>query len=470
MALLSRTSDDALVSRLRAGDERAFEAIHDRYRRALIAYARRFLRRSDHDAEDVVQDVLLSAHRALGADDRPVALRAYLYRLTRNRCIDEVRRARWGETELPAERVDTDSDPAMIFHRKETLHRLVEDVARLPERQRIALLARELDGQSAEEIGAEIGMSTAATQMLIVRARDGLVKTRAARDADCPDIREELLLADERGVRLSEHAKRHVAGCEACAAYRRGLKRVGKGLRALVPPVGLLPVLLAGNFAGGGIGAAQVATLAVGAAVAVGGGLTLLDSEVLREGDASPFSLPGQSAIPDPGRINRGSAVVYAKVELAPGIEGAAANRDVALTCPEGMVVVGIARPNPKLESPVPVQFENRGRQRSVTITFRRVVLAEPLRTRIGVACRRPAANGSLKADPRGVKPGEEAARVCAEKTYLYVQPGRIFRGTVVRGDPLAIVRASPSGKYLRVVADFGPGWIARGAVCGKGG
>lgn len=467
MARPSRTSDDALLARLRAGDERAFELLHDRYRRPLVGYAGRFLRRSEHDAEDVVQDVLVSAHRALRADDRPVAVKAYLYKLTRNRCIDEVRRARWGEAELPEQRADHGSDPAMIFHRKETLHRLVEDVAALPERQRVALLARELDDQSAEDIGQELGMSTAATQMLIVRARDNLVKTRAARDADCLDIREELGLADERGVRLSEHAKRHVAGCDACAAYRRDLKRVGRGVRALAPPLGFLPLFLAGKLVGGGTGAAavvQVAALAAGAAIAVGGGLELITSDVAQEGEASPFKiLPGTAgAIPNPARLNRGSAVVTAKVELPAGLQKQA--QTVTLTCPTGMVVIATAKPDPKADQSPRFSTTAAG-GRSITVTFDQVVLGAPKRTQIGAVCRKPDANGSLQANPREVKPGETAGRVCTE-TYRTSKPGLRFLGTLPVGTRVAIIRKSPSGRFARIGSDYGPGWMAVSALC----
>ena len=67
--------------------------------------------------------------------------------------------------------------------------------------------------------------------MLATRARENLVKARAARDADCLDVRAALLDAHERGVRPSEHVLRHVKGCEACAAYQKDLRRLTKQLR-----------------------------------------------------------------------------------------------------------------------------------------------------------------------------------------------------------------------------------------------
>src|SRR5918999_5069247 len=128
-------ADEQLVARLRAGDEAAFTEIHDRYRRPLLAYARRVLAgASGQDPEDVVQDVFTAAHRALLADERPVALRPWLYRLTRNRCIDVVRRVHHRDVELTDnDHADAHADPFAKVMRRETLHALVVDIAGLPE-------------------------------------------------------------------------------------------------------------------------------------------------------------------------------------------------------------------------------------------------------------------------------------------------------------------------------------------------
>src|SRR4051812_50217679 len=100
---MARTSDADLARRVAEGDEDAFTQLDDRYRAPLRRYARRLLRRSEHDADDVVQDVLIRAHAALRAGDEPEELRPWLYRLARNRAIDEVRRARWGEAAVDDE-------------------------------------------------------------------------------------------------------------------------------------------------------------------------------------------------------------------------------------------------------------------------------------------------------------------------------------------------------------------------------
>ena len=91
--LLRLRSDEQLLALFRAGSEEAFGAIHDRYRQRLFAYVRQMLsRRSRQDAEDVLQDVFVRAYGALRADEREVNLRAWLYRVAHNRCIDHLRR------------------------------------------------------------------------------------------------------------------------------------------------------------------------------------------------------------------------------------------------------------------------------------------------------------------------------------------------------------------------------------------
>src|SRR3954470_5588479 len=90
--LLRLRTDDQLVALFRLGYDEAFDVIHDRYRQRLLAYTRQMLGGARTDAEDVLQDVFLRAYRALRHDDRPVTLRAWLYRVAHNRCVDHLRR------------------------------------------------------------------------------------------------------------------------------------------------------------------------------------------------------------------------------------------------------------------------------------------------------------------------------------------------------------------------------------------
>jgi len=91
----------------RAGSDEAFRAIHDRYRSRLLAYTRQMLRGASGDPEDALQDTFMRAYRSLRANDRPLLLRAWLYRIAHNRCVDELRRP----SPLPSE-LAADAEPA----------------------------------------------------------------------------------------------------------------------------------------------------------------------------------------------------------------------------------------------------------------------------------------------------------------------------------------------------------------------
>jgi RNA polymerase sigma factor (sigma-70 family) len=271
-AFLRLRSDEQLVALFRAGSDDAFRAIHDRYRGRLLAYSRQMLRGALGDPEDALQDVFVRAYRALRASDRPVMLRAWLYRIAHNRCIDELRRP----TPLPSELTD-DAEPAFsapassgeapaVAERNAALARLVADVQTLPEQQRSALLMRELQGLTYAELGAALGVSVPAVKSLLLRARTGLIDIAVARDTPCVAIREELVAASDRSVRISGRARRHCSECSGCDAYRGELKRVRRGFASLTPagPLGQLGMLL-------GIGGGGAAAAGSGGAAAAGG-------------------------------------------------------------------------------------------------------------------------------------------------------------------------------------------------------
>src|ERR687894_1156000 len=149
-------SDEQLLALFRAGREEAFGAIHDRYRQRLFAYVRQMLSAGPRqDAEDVMQDVFVRAYGALRADSRDVNLRAWLYRVAHNRCIDHLRRPTPPAAEIFEMSRKPLHDPIEEAQRRDDLARLVEDVGRLPAQQRSALLMREIDGMSyADMAGA----------------------------------------------------------------------------------------------------------------------------------------------------------------------------------------------------------------------------------------------------------------------------------------------------------------------------
>jgi RNA polymerase sigma-70 factor, ECF subfamily len=175
-------SDEQLVALVRAGDDAAFDAIHARYERRLVAYARQMLGGAHHDAEEVVQDAFVRALAALRADERDMALKPWLYTIVRNRALDALRRpVRTTDLEPHAPTLhDTTADPHERVARAEALRGLVGDLMRLPDRQRDALVMHELGGASHEQIAQRLAVSTGGSKALVCRARAGLHRARAA--------------------------------------------------------------------------------------------------------------------------------------------------------------------------------------------------------------------------------------------------------------------------------------------------
>jgi RNA polymerase sigma factor (sigma-70 family) len=275
--LLRVRSDDQLVALFRMGFDDAFGVIHDRYRARLLAYTRQMLGGSGADAEDVMQDVFLRAYDALRRDDRPVTLRAWLYRVAHNRCIDQLRRPLPPVADIFAAGRAPLRDPSGECERRDAIRHLVSDVRRLPESQRSALLMREMDGLSYAEIADAMSVSVPAIKSLLVRARLGLIEATEARDATCEEIRTDMALARDRGARASARARRHVRDCAGCREYRGTLRVIERRLGALSPgggPLSTIAKLLgigaggSGAAAGGGIAAGGTATAVVGSGAA----------------------------------------------------------------------------------------------------------------------------------------------------------------------------------------------------------
>ncbi len=173
-------TDEQLVELVRSGDDRAFDAIHERYHPRLVAFARSLLGGAHHDAEEVVQDAFVRALSALRADERAMALRAWLFTIVRNRALDVLRRPQ-RTTDLAlhaAVLADRGADPFERLQRTEDLRALVGGLRALPDRQRRALVAHELDGASHEAIGGSLGVSAGGSKALVSRARAGLAAAR----------------------------------------------------------------------------------------------------------------------------------------------------------------------------------------------------------------------------------------------------------------------------------------------------
>jgi RNA polymerase sigma factor (sigma-70 family) len=170
-AALTVQSDDRLVALARAGSDAAFATIVDRYRRPLLRHSARILGPSG--AEDMVQQAFTNLYVQLRDDARPLQLKPWLFRVTHNLTLNAATKKGGDHAELVDE-IDGVLQPPQVAELRARLRATVEVIGALPERQRLALVRRELEGRSCEQIAAELGTSSPAVRQLLARARSAV--------------------------------------------------------------------------------------------------------------------------------------------------------------------------------------------------------------------------------------------------------------------------------------------------------
>ena len=203
-------SQMALVFAVQAGDQKAFEALVNAYRRELLVHCYRMLG-SFHDAEDLVQETLLRAWEKRATLTSPGSYRAWLYRIATNLCLDRLRSAprrslqrethQVSDPSLPLPKpvrepiwlepfpddllADSQSDPEDHAERSEqmTLAFLVA-LQRLTPAQRAILLLREVLEWPASEVAEWLNLSVAAVNSGLQRARRALQEPNRPKDQE----------------------------------------------------------------------------------------------------------------------------------------------------------------------------------------------------------------------------------------------------------------------------------------------
>jgi RNA polymerase sigma factor (sigma-70 family) len=162
--------DRRLVSLVRDGYESAFEEIVRRYGKPLTRYAAAIV---GGRSEDVTQDAFSKALLALRRDDAEIELRPWLFRIVRNTALNDLRDSP-PSPEVLAEAIAGGPSAAEEAERRAELTDLIERLQALPEPQRAAIVMRELEGLSHEEIAAALGVTGGAARQAIHRARRAL--------------------------------------------------------------------------------------------------------------------------------------------------------------------------------------------------------------------------------------------------------------------------------------------------------
>jgi len=271
----------------RLNSDRAFERLYrkhagDVYRYALVVM------RNESDAEDVTQTTFMNAYRAMERGERPRQPQNWLITIAHNVCRQRFRQSQRRpsevayEEELAEATVDEDAISAEDIRRA---------LGHLAFNQRSALVMRELEGRSYQEIAEIMGVSVSAVETLIFRARRAL---REQLDEGITCREAELAISKQLDRRLSRQDKgalrAHLRECDDCAGFARSQRAQRGALKALgaIP----LPQSLVGLFGGGGAAvgsgvAVKVAAVAAGAALATGVGYEGVKHGVVHPGGST---------------------------------------------------------------------------------------------------------------------------------------------------------------------------------------
>ena len=259
--------DEQLAGRAATGDDAAFTTLYERYYGPLFGYTRSILLDSE-DARDATQNALESALRALPGRDCSRPLRPWLYKIAHNEAITIVRRRR-PQSELVEGLEPTVPGPEVHAEQRGRLAQLVDDLRMLPERQRGALVMRELNGLSYDEIGLALGLSNDAARRAVFDARNALHDAVDGHATACASVRHSISDGDHRSLR-ARGIRAHLRSCDDCASFQRSIAARRADLHAFAPWASGAAILGAlGSGAGGS------ALLAGGGASAAAGGSSL---------------------------------------------------------------------------------------------------------------------------------------------------------------------------------------------------
>ncbi len=312
-----------------------------RYQARLLAFCRHMLS-SKEDAEDVLQEVFAAAFNAMLADERPINVRPWLYRIARNRSLNHLRRTQAvGVDSMDIHLSEGGTTTADKVHKREEFRLLVSDVQDLPETQRTALLLREIDALSYEQIADAMETTVPSVKSLLVRARVSLAEAAEARLLTCEEVRDELGEVAEGLRRTSAPVRRHLRQCERCGLFRKQLRETNKALAAIFPVAPLLllkKTLLAhlGTTAAASGGTAAAAGGGTAAAGAAAGGMVQAGASALATKAAAGLAA---AAIVTAGAVEAKHVAVD---RTQPSQAVAAAVTPAATTAPEQSAPVAV--------------------------------------------------------------------------------------------------------------------------------
>jgi len=246
----------------RLGTDRSFERLYRKHAGDVYRYALVVLR-NEADAEDVTQTTFLNAYKAFERGERPRAPQNWLIAIAHNVCRQRFRQSQRRPNEVVFE--EELAEATVVEDDALSAEDIRRALGHLAFNQRAALVMRELEGRSYQEIAEILELSVSAVETLIFRARRAL-REQLEDGITCHEA--EFAISKQLDGRLDRKERgglrAHLRECEECAGFARSQRAQRGSLKslALIP----LPQSLSGLFGGGGGGAALGGGLAIKAA------------------------------------------------------------------------------------------------------------------------------------------------------------------------------------------------------------
>ncbi|HEX3605273.1 MAG TPA: RNA polymerase sigma factor [Candidatus Dormibacteraeota bacterium] len=337
--------DTSLVVRAQAGDADAVTLLAEQIRPAAQRFAGRFLH-DDIRGEDVAQVAMMKAFSRLADVHTPASFPAWLMRIVRNECLNELARQKHAQVPLSVLADEGlqiqapsggDDDPEEALLRSQLAELVRRVAATLPPHHRQALVMRALEDRSYEEIAEAFDVPVSVVRVWYFRARQrfrkafvAMVVARRGVPAVCQEMGESIASLIEGTLAADECAsvRGHVSACSFCAQTEDELRATAfrTPARAWLIGLGLLRFgwRLPRRVAHAPAAAAKVAVAGAGSAV--------LATAVVGAGGAGPVVGGG---VPAPG-----SGVVGTSVSASPGATAVRSPSAVATASPGGVVVL----------------------------------------------------------------------------------------------------------------------------------
>jgi RNA polymerase sigma factor (sigma-70 family) len=317
-------SDERLARRAVDGDERAFAAIYRRYHQDLYRFCLAIVG-NQQDAQDALQNTMVKVLRALPGEERSLELKPWLYRIAHNESIELLRR-RKGTEALDSELAGRGPALAEEAALRERLRHLISDLDELPERQRGALVMRELGGLDFDGIGAALGTSAAVARQTVYEARLGLREMDAGREMSCASVTRAISDGDGRVLRRRD-VRAHLRSCSECRRFRDEIGSRGRDLAAISPlPAAAAAGLLHGVLGGsGGSGGGLVGALGGGAVKSLGASVALKSAATVAVVAAIGTAAADRGGLIDAGLPGGGGVQEQQSQESGDAVEGGSA-------------------------------------------------------------------------------------------------------------------------------------------------